>query len=82
MDTEILFTSNDTFELLRVLEEVTSNASFAPDDYLSQLSQILLRQNPGDVKDMSAALRKLEEVRLALARNLARALVVGFDNPF
>jgi nuclear pore complex protein Nup85 len=32
--------------------------------------------------DWSEAWRKLEEVRLALARNLARAVIVGFDNPF
>lgn len=94
-DTEILFTSNDSFELLRVLEEVMPNATFAPMDYLLQLSQYLRRDAQGEPvepvkvvtpeeekRGMSIALRKMEEVRLALARNLARALVSGFDNPF
>jgi nuclear pore complex protein Nup85 len=96
-DSEILFSSNDTFELLRVLEEVMSNASFAQDDYLGQLALVLVSQRKvgsdqrGDGKaealldikqGMEDAQRKMEEVRLALARNLARALVVGFDNPF
>lgn len=31
---------------------------------------------------LGGANRKLDQVRLALARNLARALVVGFENPF
>jgi hypothetical protein len=31
---------------------------------------------------LDGANRKLDQVRLALARNLARALVVGFENPF
>lgn len=96
-DSEILFSSNDTFELLRVLEEVMSNASFAQDDYLGQLALVLAsrrkagNEQRGDGKaqaildrkqGMEDAQRKMEEVRLALARNLARALVVGFDNPF
>lgn len=34
------------------------------------------------VEDWTASWRKLEEVRLALARNLARAVVVGFDDAF
>lgn len=102
-DAEILFTSNDTFELLRVLQEVTSNATFAPHDYLDQLAILLdsriartavapsseNAQKPQDSaktaskeRDLSLAYRRIEECRLALARNLARALVVGFDNPF
>lgn len=36
---------------------------------------------PFDEKAQLDAWNKLEEVRLALARNLARALVVGFDDP-
>ncbi|OCF44154.1 nuclear pore complex protein Nup85 [Kwoniella heveanensis CBS 569] len=96
-DSEILFTSNETFELMRILEEVKSNASFAPADYLSQLIQYLDRsqaaksqQQQQQVKSTTSkvttttedAWKKIDEVRLALARNLARALVIGFDNPF
>jgi nuclear pore complex protein Nup85 len=100
-DSEILFSSNDTFELLRVLEEVMANASFAQEDYLGQLALVLVSQRKAEPKEgsdqrgdgkaeaaldkkqgMDEAQRKMEEVRLALARNLARALVVGFDNPF
>jgi len=85
LDHEILFTSNDSFELLRVLQEVVSSSTFAPNEYLSQLAQYLRRKEgiAGNTKNGTAlARRKMEEVRLALARNLARALVVGFDNPF
>lgn len=98
-DSEILFTSNDTFELLRILQEITSSAAFAPHDYLDQLAILLKsRANNADsatqaavsntspettqTTDLTAAFRRIEECRLALARNLARALVVGFDNPF
>jgi nuclear pore complex protein Nup85 len=86
-DTDILFTSNDSFELLRILDEVTSNSSYATDEYLSSL--VIYLQRPATPhtpaqKEMGlpAAYRKLDQVRLALARNLARALVVGFENPF
>ena len=61
------------------------NASFAPNEYLGQLVQYIRRKEgaPGEGNDgMILARRKMEEVRLALARNLARALVDGFDNPF
>ncbi|WRT67281.1 uncharacterized protein IL334_004248 [Kwoniella shivajii] len=92
-DSEILFSSNETFELLRVLEEVKSNATFAPSDYLLQLIQYLQQisksktdQAENSQKGMKIGFeegwKKLDEVRLALARNLARALVGGFDSPF
>lgn len=98
-DAEILFTSNDSFELLRVLEEVTSNSTYAPQEYLYSLVVYLERhsapaaaeegkkQSTLDIGETTkrgteGAYRKLEQVRLALARNLARALVVGFENPF
>ncbi|WVR05312.1 hypothetical protein IAU60_002326 [Kwoniella sp. DSM 27419] len=88
-DADILFSSNETFELLRILEEVKANASFAPDDYLSQLVIYLERTGgpagtqPGkDKRSVQDAWKKIDQVRLALARNLARALVVDFDNPF
>lgn len=95
-DEEILFGSYETFELMRVLEEVLSNSKFAPATYLGQLWRYLERKEGGangagvanghtkNAKDeeregIQAALRKLEVVRLALARNLSRALVVGDD---
>lgn len=94
-DPEILFTSNDSFELLRILEEVVSSSSFAAEEYLYSLIVYLQRQGSGkkattDVSSIetvtsqgqAGAYRKLDEVRLALARNLARALVIGFENPF
>lgn len=101
-DQEILFSSNDTFELMRVLDDVVSNSQSAPVEYLRQLWRHLERQPaeggsangtkaangvPAKAGDETSAgtviaRRKLDEVRLALARNLARALVDGFDNPF
>ncbi|ADV19526.1 conserved hypothetical protein [Cryptococcus gattii WM276] len=95
-DSEILFSSNETFELLRVLEEVYANAAFAEEDYLGQLVQYLRRtlntpsakeEGQSDKKNekkvtMEDARRKMEEVRLAISRNLARAMVAGFDSPF
>jgi nuclear pore complex protein Nup85 len=97
LDPEILFTSNDSFELLRILEEVTSNSTFAAEEYLYSLIIYLQRQSPSadastkvgepsietiTQQGQAGAYRKLDEVRLGLARNLARALVVGFENPF
>lgn len=83
----MLFSTNDTFELMRVLEEVSVNATYNPRDYLDQSSTLLRRTTKAAGKnvereDRSMSLRKLEEVRLALARNLARAMVMGFDGPF
>ena len=63
-----------------------TNASFAPNEYLFQLGRYLRRSSGAADSDeksgMALARRKMEEVRLALARNLARALIIGFDNPF
>ena len=86
-DDAILIGSDHTFELMRVLEDVTSNADFAPSDYLEQLAIYLGRvDGKDDSRGMTdetyaVALRKLEVVRLALARNLARA-VIDIDDPF
>ena len=94
IDPDILFTSNDSFELLRVLDEVTQNSKYAPGEYLDNLIIYLQRSEAstetaaGQVSEkvtkmgLPEAYRKLDQVRLALARNLARALVVGFENPF
>lgn len=80
-----------------MLEEVTSNSTYAPQEYLYNLVVYLERhsasattekkQSTLDIGETTKrgseeAYRKLEQVRLALARNLARALVVGFENPF
>lgn len=123
-DPETLLSSNDTFELLRILEEVLSNSTFAPTEYLYQLILYLdCRSAPNSTEQNASApdantlvngngkgvnkagkgtmvdasnkgveetmkrgvgeaRRKLEEVRLAIARNLSRALLIGFDNPF
>jgi nuclear pore complex protein Nup85 len=94
VDPDILFTSNDSFELLRVLDEVTQNSNYAPEEYLDSLV-IYLQRSEASTSSASGqaaekvtkmglpeANRKLDQVRLALARNLARALVVGFENPF
>jgi nuclear pore complex protein Nup85 len=94
IDPDILFTSNDSFELLRVLDEVTQNSSYAPEEYLDSLIIYLQRSEASTATATGQAVekvtkmglpeanRKLDQVRLALARNLARALVVGFENPF
>jgi nuclear pore complex protein Nup85 len=93
IDPDILFTSNDSFELLRVLDEVTQNSSYAPEEYLDSLVIYLQRSEASTATaagqaekatkmGLPEANRKLDQVRLALARNLARALVVGFENPF
>lgn len=76
---------------MRVLEDVKSNSAYAPDEYLGQL-QVLLERVQGEEAskvtgkhkepDYSVALRKLDEVRLALARNLARAMVLNINDPF
>jgi nuclear pore complex protein Nup85 len=95
-DPEILFTSLDSFELLRILDEVTQNSAYAPEEYLSSLTIYLQRSEASESAPaptpveaakttkigLLEAHRKLDQVRLALARNLARALVVGFENPF
>lgn len=84
IDPELLIKEQETFELMRVLEEVMGNATFAHNDYLGQLAVYLdsrnkSKQTQGDKtsggRDWTSAREKMEEVRLALARNLARALV-------
>jgi nuclear pore complex protein Nup85 len=83
----VLIDSKSTFEIMRVLEDVASNAEFAAKEYVGQLQAYLVctaaradasKAVNGKKEDQShdEALRKLEEVRLALARNLARALVL------
>lgn len=107
-DEEILFDSESTFELMRVLEDVLAKSKFAPATYLGQLWRFLERKEGSangsngsngsngtsdanghakNAKDeeregIQAALRKLEVVRLALARNLSRALVVGSEDAY
>lgn len=79
---------------MRILEEILLNSKYNPSSYLNYL-RIYLDKNKkimssvmkGKGKDSGAVewqqtLLKLEEVRLALARNLARALVSGSDGPF
>lgn len=93
-DETILFGPAETMELMRVLEDVLANARFAPVDYLQQLWRYIERQEgsastkeskgkESKGKDTKAqteiALQKLEVVRLALARNLSRAMVAGHD---
>jgi nuclear pore complex protein Nup85 len=75
------------------LDEVTQNSTYAPEEYLDSLVIYLQRSEAmptvtGQATEsrpklgLPEANRKLDQVRLALARNLARALVVGFENPF
>ncbi|WVQ71710.1 hypothetical protein IAR50_001251 [Cryptococcus sp. DSM 104548] len=87
-DPEILFSTNETFELLRILEEVLTNASFAEEEYLGQIALYLDHRSPKQEQGKKSgkgkasahdARRKLEEARLALSRNLARAMVSGLD---
>ena len=93
-DPDILFTSTDSFEILRILDEVTQNSSYASEEYLYSLVIYLRRDESPESSTttqtvetitkagLAEAHRKLDQVRLAVARNLARSLVVGFDNPF
>ncbi|WVQ78536.1 hypothetical protein IAT38_000622 [Cryptococcus sp. DSM 104549] len=83
-DPEIVITSRDTSELLRILEDVLAHATYADEMYLGPAAVYLLRVDPaaGKKGDLGEVRRKLEEVRLALGRNLARALVAGFDEAF
>lgn len=74
---------------MRVLEDVVDSAQYAPREYLSQLEIFLSRQMgsmangvTSDKEDYAGAWRKLEEVRLALARNLARSLVLNVHDQF
>lgn len=85
-----------TYELMRTLEDILGNARFAPVDYLNLLWRYLERTQPvangggksngakekkDDVKAHTEdALAKLEVVRLALARNLSRAMVAGLES--
>lgn len=90
---DVLVGSTNTFEIMRILEDVIVNATHAPDLYLGQLERYLRRlehrgtlRNGSDSKegkaDYGAALRKLEEVRLACARNLARAMVLNVNDQY
>ncbi len=97
-DAEILFDATGSFELLRELEAVTGAAQTDATTYLGPLAAVLANRTSraGEVnvkgmqkergasgaRDLQPAWRCLEEVRLALARNLARAMVAGFDEPF
>jgi nuclear pore complex protein Nup85 len=92
-DEEIHLGPTATFELMRILEDILGAARFAPHDYLHMLWEYLERTEPqsgkgkanGATKKESkaeqeeSALRKLEVVRLALARNLSRAMVAGLE---
>ena len=81
--------SANTFEIMRVLEDVLDSAQYAPSEYLSQLELFLNHraEAPSDAveggkEEYVRAIRKLEEVRLALARNLARSLVLNVNDQF
>lgn len=85
----MVVSSANTFEIMRVLEDVVDSAQYAPKEYLSQLEHFLTRQSSDQAggpvtrgEDFSGARRKLEEVRLALARNLARSLVLNVHDQF
>jgi nuclear pore complex protein Nup85 len=68
VDDELLITMEDTYELLRHLEEIFIRAEQGSGaDYLGALRKMI-----GDGSDEADALRQLEVVRLTLARYLAR----------
>ena len=81
IDDELYFDTQDTFELLRCLEEVTGAATTTGKDaagLLTLLGRLASFSAKGSVKDeqMTAlALRQLQVVRAALGRNLARCFV-------
>lgn len=90
-DEDIRLGPSGTFELMRTLEDILGNARFAPFDYLHLLWRYLERVEPatngkangvkadGEKEQTERALAKLEVVRLALARNLSRAMVAGLE---
>ena len=69
---------------MRILEDVIVNSSHAPEAYLGQLERHLRRIEKRDeaTKGYNLALKKLEEVRLACARNLARAVVLYINDQY
>ncbi|KAK9703993.1 Nucleoporin nup85 [Basidiobolus ranarum] len=74
---EIVFDVDDTYELMRCLEEVT--LSHQKDYYLQFLPSSTSSEKDITVNERE---RQLDIVRLALSRNLARAMIVfsnGFD---
>lgn len=79
-ENQVVISALNTYEVMRILEDVLSNSAFAPDEHLRQLEAFLAnRGGKGVGGSYSAALRKLEEVRLASARNLARAMVLNIN---
>jgi hypothetical protein len=40
LDEEVLLSASDTFELMRQLEEITTGASYAPEQYLGSLYRL------------------------------------------
>ena len=71
---ELLLDMRETFELMRIVEQVTSSVSAHPDlseHYLGYLNKLV-----GSVQaEKRSAADKLDIVRLGLARNLARVSV-------
>ncbi|CAK9784044.1 hypothetical protein CC85DRAFT_281930 [Cutaneotrichosporon oleaginosum] len=92
-DEEIHLGPAGTFELMRTLQDILAAADFASHDCLHMLCRYLERTEDtksqglvnGAMKARSAekseaqAREKLEVVRLALARNLSRAMVAGLE---
>jgi nuclear pore complex protein Nup85 len=81
-----LFTADETFELLRFLEQINSGLLSGSSDaqhFLGTLEQLLTASSSRDGADGSrsvdvgAARKRLDIVRLGLARQLARASVTG-----
>lgn len=81
-----LFTADETFELLRFLEQINSGLLSGSSDaqhFLGLLEQLLSASSSGEGPDsgrsvdVCAARQRLDIVRLGLARQLARASVTG-----
>lgn len=73
-DSEILFTMEEAYELLRILEDVhTGVRANSEREYLDPLARLLAKD---DIPSYERALSELEVVRLALARYIAKCCVL------
>ena len=83
----MLFEEDGIIELIRYYEQVTAGARAHPaeaEHYLGMMERLLQQQAKGDSAgakqrrelDVSAALKRLEVVRLGLARSLSKAFLL------
>ncbi|KAI8815312.1 nucleoporin Nup85-like protein [Cladochytrium replicatum] len=74
---EVLFGANDTFELMRCLEDVVISHKSTHFLSASVMGKAMKAGDEGGVNGSSDPEKTLEMIRLALTRNVARAIVSG-----